>query len=87
MIVSPRRTGAPRQVIRYASYTTSRAPRAAAATISERSRWACASAYSFRLHVMIETSAPAHGHLERSLIVAAAARGAGLVVYDAYRMT
>jgi hypothetical protein len=46
-----------------------------------------ATAYSFRLHVMIETSAPAQAHLERSLIVAAAARGAGLVVYDAYRMT
>ena len=43
--------------------------------------------YSFRLHVVIETSAAAHAHLERSLIVAAAARGAGLVAYDAYRMT
>jgi hypothetical protein len=46
-----------------------------------------ATAYSFRLHVIVETSSPAHAHLERSLIVAAAARGAGMVAYDAYRMT
>lgn len=46
-----------------------------------------ATEYSFRLHVVVETSSTAHAHLERSLIVAAAARGAGVVVYDAYRMT
>lgn len=46
-----------------------------------------ATEYSFRLHVTVETSAPEYAELERSLIVAAAARGAGQVVYDAYRMT
>ena len=35
----------------------------------------------------VETSAPAYAELQRSLIVAAAARGEGMVVYDAYRMT
>ena len=43
--------------------------------------------YAFRLHVVVETSAPAYAELQRSLIVAAAARGDGLVVYDAYRVT
>ena len=42
--------------------------------------------YAFRRHVMVETSAPAHEALQRELVVAAAARGEGLVVYDAYRM-
>jgi hypothetical protein len=46
-----------------------------------------ATEYSFRLHVTVETSAPAYDSLQRELIVAAAARGEGLVVYDAYRMT
>ena len=40
--------------------------------------------YAFRLHVVVETSAPAHAELQRSLI--AAGRGEGLVVYDAYRV-
>ena len=43
--------------------------------------------YTFRLHVVVETAAPAYAELQRSLIVAAAARGEGLVVYDAYRVT
>lgn len=40
--------------------------------------------YTFRLHVEVETSAPALAHLQRSLIVGAAARGLRQVVYDAY---
>lgn len=42
--------------------------------------------YTFRLHVEVETSAPALAHLERSLIVGVAARGPRHVVYDAYRV-
>ena len=46
-----------------------------------------ATAYTFRLHVIVETSAPEHAELQRALIVASAARGPGQVVYDAYRLT
>ena len=44
-------------------------------------------AYSFRLVVDVETSAPELAHLQRCLIVAAALRAADRVVYDAYRVT
>lgn len=42
--------------------------------------------YTFRLHVEVETSAPAFAELQRQLIVGAAARGPHEVVYDAYRL-
>jgi hypothetical protein len=45
-----------------------------------------ASDYYFRIVVSIETSAPELRPLQDSLIIAAAARGAGRVVYDAYRV-
>ena len=45
-----------------------------------------ASDYSFRIVVSIETSVPVLRPLQDSLIVAAAARGADRVVYDAYRV-
>ena len=45
-----------------------------------------ADAYSFRVVVTVETSAPRFAHLQDSLLVAAAARGADRVVYDAYRV-
>ena len=45
-----------------------------------------ASDYSFRIVVSIETSVPELRPLQDSLIVAAAARGADRVVYDAYRV-
>lgn len=44
------------------------------------------SSYYFRVGVTIETSAPRLAHLQDSLLVAAAARSAGLVAYDAYRV-
>jgi len=46
-----------------------------------------ASAYYFRTTVTIETSAPRLGHLEQSVFVAAAERGADTVRYAAYRVT
>jgi hypothetical protein len=45
-----------------------------------------ASDYYFRIVVTVETSVPALRHLQDSLIVAAAARSADRVVYDAYRV-
>ena len=45
-----------------------------------------ADAYYFRVVVTVETSAPRFAHLQDSLLVAAAARGADRVVYDAYRV-
>jgi len=45
-----------------------------------------ASEYYFRVVVTIETAAPALAGLQDSLIVAAAARSADHVVYDAYRV-
>ena len=45
-----------------------------------------ASDYYFRIVVSIETSVPELRKLQDSLIVAAAARGADRVVYDAYRV-
>lgn len=42
--------------------------------------------YYFRLVVTIETSVPGLRDLQDSLLVAAAARSAGRVVYDAYRV-
>lgn len=45
-----------------------------------------ASDYYFRIVVSIETSTPELRPLQDSLIIAAAARGAGRVVYDAYRV-
>ena len=44
-------------------------------------------AYYFRTTVTIETSAPRLAHLERSLYVAVAERGADTVRYTAYRVT
>ena len=44
------------------------------------------SEYYFRIVVAIETSVPELRPLQDSLLVAAAARGAGRVVYDAYRV-
>lgn len=45
-----------------------------------------ASDYFFRLVVTIETSVPGLRDLQDSLLVAAAARSADRVVYDAYRV-
>lgn len=45
-----------------------------------------ASEYYFRIVVSIETSVPEFRPMQDSLIVAAAARGADRVVYDAYRV-
>ncbi|GGI45609.1 hypothetical protein BCL57_001653 [Agromyces flavus] len=42
--------------------------------------------YYFRIVVELETSVPELRPLQDSLLVAAAARGAGRVVYDAYRV-
>lgn len=44
-------------------------------------------AYYFRVVVTIESSAPRFDWLQRSIIVAAAARSHDRVVYDAYRVT
>ncbi|GAA1824246.1 DUF3237 domain-containing protein [Agromyces salentinus] len=40
--------------------------------------------YAFRLHVEVETSAPAFAALQRRFIIGVAARGPDRVVYDAY---
>ena len=45
-----------------------------------------ASDYYFRILVTVETSIPGLRHLQDSLLVAAAARSADRVVYDAYRV-
>ncbi|MFE6253963.1 DUF3237 domain-containing protein [Agromyces sp. NPDC057865] len=45
-----------------------------------------ASDYYFRIVVTVETSIPELRHLQDSLLVAAAARSADRVVYDAYRV-
>jgi len=45
-----------------------------------------ASDYYFRIVVTVETSIPGLRHLQDSLLVAAAARSADRVVYDAYRV-
>ena len=45
-----------------------------------------ASDYYFRIVVTVETSVPELRHLQDSLLVAAAARSADRVVYDAYRV-
>lgn len=45
-----------------------------------------ATEYYFRVVVTVETAAIAFAHFQDSLIVAAAARGADAVVYDAYRV-
>ncbi|MGO7983952.1 DUF3237 family protein, partial [Rhizobium johnstonii] len=45
------------------------------------------SEYYFRLLVEVETSAERFADLERTLIVAVAARTADRVVYDAYRVS
>ena len=46
-----------------------------------------ATAYYFRLVVEVESAAPRFADLERAVIVAACARTADRVIYDAYRVT
>jgi hypothetical protein len=52
-----------------------------------RGELVAASDYYFRLVVDLESAAPALDDLQRSIIVAAGARTADRVIYDAYRVT